>query len=599
MQLLKKMHLKSIKQTVVFVDLAIVFPLLILFFIVLAIIFQESNYNLNQSKLQVLEDKGRSVISTNNEIVKMTNAIYLDIKMNSLASKKQYKTHYEYLSDRRSVQEKMREITGMYADYRYQMMLLCTNGTSFFETSLETQGEGLTLQELSKEDWYEELMETNGATYFFPKYRSEVFRERFPDEAVFAARLIRNFNSGRVVAVLVVALSDQMWRNDVLQLHETTENSIMVDQYGKIMFASDPSMYGMTLADSSYYEKIAQYEKGFFLGNVNEIHSHIRFTTVPDTKWKIITYSDYQRVWSKYAVVIVALGAMLLVVIFCMVRYNCTFIYRKIKNINDNILEVSKGNLQTRIQDDYESEFQELCTNFNTMLDCIQNLMVQLEREEKEKYALEFQALQAQISPHFFYNTVATIRFMIQMEQYEDADRALLAFSKLLRKSFADSRTIIPIRDELELAGEYMALMQIRHQNTFEWKIHVDPEIASCGILKNTIQPLIENSISHGFNMKEELGHITIEVHREKGSIAVTIVDDGVGADLDQVQEQIQVRSFSMDQEQFSGIGIANVQMRIRHNFGKKYGLRAAINDQGGLTFQMTFPVIALEGESG
>lgn len=598
MRWFKKIRPKSIKQTVVFVDLAIVFPLLILFFIVLAIIFQESNYNLNQTKLQALEDKGRSVASTNSELVKMTNAFYLDTKMNSLASKKNYDTRYEYLNDRRSVQTKMRELTGMYADYRYQMMLLCTNGTSFFEESLETAGEELALQDLAGEDWYAELMETNGEIYFLPKYRSKLFQERFPEEALFAARLVRNFNGGRVVAVLVVALSDEMWKNDVLQFHESTENSMMVDQYGKIIFASDPSMYGMTLADSSYYGKIAQHEKGFFLGNVNEIYSHIRFATVPDTQWKLIAYSDYQHVWSKYAVVIVALGGMLLLVIFFMVRYNCTFIYRKIKNINDNILEVSRGNLQTRIQDDYESEFEELCTNFNTMLDCIENLMVQLEREEKEKYALEFQALQAQINPHFFYNTVATIRFMIQMEQYEDADRAMLAFSKLLRKSFADSRKIIPIRDELELAGEYMSLMQIRHQNTFEWKIHMDPEIASCGILKNTIQPLVENSISHGFNMKEELGHIVIEVCREDGKIVVTISDDGVGADLEQIQEQIQVKTISMDKEQFSGIGLANVQLRIRRNFGRAYGLGAAVNEQGGLTFRMTFPAIALEEES-
>lgn len=586
---------KSIKQKVVFVDVMIVLPLFIIFFIVLTIIFEESTFNLNHSKLDALEDKCRNVAVTNREIIQMSNSFFLDSEINSIMSKKKYESDYGYILDNRIVREKMRELTSSYAGGQYHMMLLCNNNVNYFQNSIEESADNFTVQDIKDEDWYDEMMESNGQIFFLPLYRSETFQKLFPDKALFAVRIMKNLNSGREVALLITMLSEEMWVNEVLDFRENGENSMVVDQYGKIVFASDTQIYGTEVQKNSYYDKITNYDKGFFLGNVNHEYSRIHFAAVPHTSWKLVEYSKYQYVWSKYVIVIILLGCMLLFVSVVMVRYNSNFIYRRTKTINENILKVSDGNLETRIIDDCEDEFRELSTNFNTMLDRIQMLMVQLELEEKEKYAHEMQALQAQINPHFLYNTVAAIRFMIQMGEHSEADRAMLSFSKLLRKSFADKRNMITIREELELASDYMELMKVRHQNTFQWKLDVDDETLELGILRNVIQPLVENSITHGFNLKQDMGHIVLRTVMEPDGVRIVIEDDGIGADLMKIKERLNSRNVSADKEQFNGIGIANVQMRIVRFFGKDYGLHARINESGGLSLELKLPQIELE----
>ena len=356
-------------------------------------------------------------------------------------------------------------------------------------------------------------------------------------------------------------------------------------------------MYGTDVENNSYYEQIKKYSKGFFLGNVNGEYCHIRFADIEDTGWKMISYDPYKSGWSFYTILILVLGIGMLIAIVVIVFYNCNFISRRMKRLNKNILEVSKGNLKARVQDDYETEFQEICMNFNTMLDHIENLMRQLEKEEEEKHSLEIQALQAQINPHFFHNTLVTIRFMIQMEQYQDADRAILAFSKLLRKSFANSHRIIPLKEEVSMVEEYLELMLLRYPEGFQWNITIGEDVKNLGILKNVLQPLVENSISHGFNMKQGTGHIKIRAYRFHDTLIIEVEDDGVGVDLEKINDCIQKQQKLKDRNQLSSIGLSNIQMRIVRNFGKEYGLTVAVNPSGGVTFTMRLPLVNLGEE--
>ena len=187
---------------------------------------------------------------------------------------------------------------------------------------------------------------------------------------------------------------------------------------------------------------------------------------------------------------------------------------------------------------------------------------------------------------------------MIQIGEYQDADRTLIAFSKLLRKSFADSRRITSLKEELEMVEEYMELMSLRYQGRFLWRISVTVDKNKIGILKNTIQPLVENSISHGFNMKEDTGHIQIRVYQEKDSVIVEVEDDGVGADLDKINTCIHNQYIPKVRDQFSEIGLSNIQMRITRNFGEEYGLTASLNQSNGVTLRMKLPLIGFYEEA-
>lgn len=588
-------NFNSIKHKVICLDLLLVIPLFLIFCMIFIYILEDNNYKLNYSKLDALEEKCANIENRNTEIVKITNAFYLDTQINQIISKKKKWQGYEKIKAENAIQAKILELTEIFPSYQYQLMVLCENGLSVFQTSLNNADNKITLNDLKQESWYQDVKESENIIYFLPKYRSPILDVNFKDDVFFAVRSLRNINSGRDVGLMLVVISA-----DILETADKAEERILVmDQYRKIIYSSDADLYGVNIADNDYYKRIIEYSKGFFLGNVKNEYSHIRFVTIDNLGWKMIAYEPYTGIWSySYMVVWMAiLGILLAVVLVVIVFYNCNLISARMKKLNENILEVTEGNLKARISDTYEIEFQEICANFNNMLNYIETLMRRLEEEEQEKHQLEIQALQAQINPHFFYNTLTTIRFMIQMEEYAQADRAMLAFSKLLRKSFAKPQGIITIEEELSMAEEYLELMSIRYRDKFVWKITIMEKVKNLGILKNVIQPLLENSISHGFNMKKEMGHIRILVYQKDTAVMVEIEDDGVEADIQKIQDSIQNKEKEQKKYQMNGIGINNIQMRILRNFGEGYGLSAMLNEVGGVTFTMRIPVITMEKE--
>lgn len=484
---MKRRFQYSIKRTVLLFDFVIVVPLFLLFCILTIAVFQKSNYEWNKSKLSAIEERCSNISARNTEIVKITNMLYLDFEINQILSQKTKLTGYEKIQANDKIQKKMTELTELFPERQYQIMILCSNGSSYFQNSLGVLGDEVKFEDLQKEPWYPEAKEKRDEIYFLPQYRSPLLKSMFQEDTLFAIRNIRNLNSGRKIATVLVAISNDIWGNEAEDNGKNVENVIVMDQYRKIIYASDPALYGTDIEENSYYKKITENEKGFFVGNVKKQNCHIRFSSIFQTGWKLLSYEPYQNFWSFYVLLILGLGAAMFAVLTFIVIHNCRIIEGRMKRLNKNILEVSEGNLEAKISENYETEFQGIFRNFNIMLDKIQELLRQLEKEEEEKHRLEIQALQAQINPHFFYNTLVTIRFMIQMEEYEEADQAVLSFSKLLRKSFASQQKLISIKEEMDMVEEYLELMSLRYKNKFQWKMVIEYETGALGILKNLI----------------------------------------------------------------------------------------------------------------
>lgn len=173
------LHFDSIRKKVIFLDLIVVFPLFILFCILMSYIFEDGNYKLNYSKLDLLEEKCSNIANRNTEIIKISVGMYLDPEINRLISKKNRLTGYEYISAQDSIQSKMLELTELFPDRQYQVMLLCKNDMNFYQSSLNLMQDAVTLDMLDEESWYQEAMEKDDSIYFLPKYRSPVLQKLF------------------------------------------------------------------------------------------------------------------------------------------------------------------------------------------------------------------------------------------------------------------------------------------------------------------------------------------------------------------------------------------------------------------------------------
>ena len=370
---------------------------------------------------------------------------------------------------------------------------------------------------------------------------------------------------------------------------------------GRIIGSTNRELVGKKIINESYLSKLKGYDHGYFQSTSNSLPSQVYYVTNPSTGWRVVMYEERQNlVWSQnkgYVCIIAATVIETLLAIFMSV-YNSRYISRPVKKLKQDMRMVYKGDLSVRTELSDIDEFKELSFQFNEMIDKIEELIAQLKAKDEEKRVLELQALQAQINPHFLYNTLASIRFLLEMGMEEKAGESLLALGKLLRRTFSDYRELITVREEMQNLENYLILMSNRYQDTFEWEIQVSDDARECRIPRVSVQPLVENSISHGFSGKEDMGHITVNAYAENGELFITVTDDGVGGNAEEIRKLLMDSLEITRKDQVSGIGVKNVQERLQLIFGKEYGMAVENVQDGGICVTMRIPVLD-KGEAG
>ena len=232
-------------------------------------------------------------------------------------------------------------------------------------------------------------------------------------------------------------------------------------------------------------------------------------------------------------------------------------------------------------------EVEELSDSFGHMVQRIQLLMATVREEEVNLRKTELKALQAQINPHFLYNTLDSIAWMCEQNRNADAVSMVHALARLFRISISRGHELIPIRKELEHAESYLQIQKYRYKNQFSYKFTVDESCLDCLCNKITLQPILENAITHGLDLMVEPGHIDVEVCREGEDILFRVRDDGVGMDEEQVRHIL--HSEPGDR---TGIGIKNVNDRLRIYFGEGYGLRIESELDEGTCVEIRMPQV-------
>ena len=236
-------------------------------------------------------------------------------------------------------------------------------------------------------------------------------------------------------------------------------------------------------------------------------------------------------------------------------------------------------------------EVQELSDSFEHMVLRIQQLMSTVREEEINLRKTELKALQAQINPHFLYNTLDSIAWMCEQGRNADAVKMVHALARLFRISISRGHELIPIAKELEHAESYLQIQMYRYKNQFTYAFDADPDCLGFYCNKITLQPIIENSINHGLDLMVEEGRIDVQVRMDGDDIVFSVRDNGVGMS----EEQIEAIMHS-EQTDRTGIGIRNVNDRLRIYFGKNYGLHITSEPDVGTCVEIRMPKIR-EGE--
>ncbi len=237
-------------------------------------------------------------------------------------------------------------------------------------------------------------------------------------------------------------------------------------------------------------------------------------------------------------------------------------------------------------------EVQELSESFGHMVVKIQHLMETVRREEINLRKTELKALQAQINPHFLYNTLDSIAWMCEQGRNDEAVQMVNALAQLFRISISRGHELIPIRSELRHAESYLKIQKHRYKNQFSYRFNVDESCLDFLCNKITLQPIIENAIYHGINGLVDEGEIVITLRAEGQDVVFTVADNGVGMEEEQIQAILR-----KERSDHTGIGIKNVNDRLKIYFGEGYGITIDSEPDVGTTVTIRMPQVREEGE--
>lgn len=266
-------------------------------------------------------------------------------------------------------------------------------------------------------------------------------------------------------------------------------------------------------------------------------------------------------------------------------------IYHPLRKLMFTMEEVSTGNLHTRAQVVSGDEIGELAQEFNEMLDQIENLIEKLIEEENKKKDMELEALQYQITPHFMYNTLNSIKFAALLKGDKEIGQVIGDFVELLQAAISKKGTFLTVAEELHILQNYIRLQEFRYGGSFEVIYEVSDEARECMVPRLILQPLVENALLHGMDMKERKGRLKIGAFITEGKLYLKVVDNGRGMSEEQIKSLL--NSKVKKEKGFTAIGIPNIRDRLKLYYG----------EQGGITYDSstegTTAIIYLPAQRG
>ena len=337
----------------------------------------------------------------------------------------------------------------------------------------------------------------------------------------------------------------------------------------------------------------ATLKDGITVENVSGKNLTLNVRTIGYTGWKLVGVTPSAALGVdgiKFRFFVLFVADLFLFLLAMINAFISDKISNPIKSLDGSVREIESGNLDVEIVPSGSYEVEHLGKSIKNMLGRIKVLMSDLVAEHNAKRKSEFDTLQSQINPHFLYNTLDIIVWMIENENSDKAVSIVTALAKFFRISLSKGKNIITVKDEVEHVRNYLMIQNMRFKNRFEYSIDVDEEVLSYSSLKLMLQPLVENAIYHGMEFMDGDGEIDVKVFKEDDSLYFTITDNGLGMSEDMV-EALLSKDF-VPSKKGSGIGVKNVNERIKLYFGNEYGLKVESEPDEGTKITIHLPAV-------
>lgn len=436
---------------------------------------------------------------------------------------------------------------------------------------------------LTLERWYQEATAGKGILKVLghPSHRKVTTHTNYQDKDVISVvRAVVDPKTQKVMGVILIDMKLRVIVEAAQDVRLAKTGYLMVmDEKGKSIYS--PKQLGFDTIPLMWMKGESS---GEFIEKVDGEKLQFIFRRSSFTNWSTIGVFSTSGSTPEVREIRLYIGTFVFVV--CILGTTASLalshsISRPIHRLMNFMRRAESGDLTTRYWSNSMDEIGMLGRSYNRMLGHIHELLALTEKQEKQKREAELRVLQAQIKPHFLYNTLDTIHWMSKKQGADDVSEMVGALSRLFRISLSKGREMIPLAQEFDHVESYLLIQKYRYRDKLKYTLNLDPEISQLSVLKVILQPIVENAIYHGIKERRGPGLVTISGKREGDQVLLTVSDDGKGMDADTLARLRRKLEFPEENIELdtsgSGYGLLNVQSRLQLNYGM---------DQAGLTIE-------------
>ncbi len=425
------------------------------------------------------------------------------------------------------------------------------------------------VSEIEETDWYQKTLEHPGLNWF----------ANYQEETLFSARKLAFSGAREGVNILYMDVDYQKLFTPYAETLISECGLYITDQDGKLVFEESRFSGKNQNYDLTYSEFLEQRDRG----STDYIILCEQSNT---TGWTVWLYQPVGLAGEAMRPIGVMAGVTILICIFAAVlAYFITsgMVSSRIERLTHFMQEVQEGSMDMQMESDDRDEIGMLYRGFGSMMKRIRTLINEVYLSKITQKEAELKALQAQINPHFLYNTLSLINWKALAAGEEDISRMTLALSTFYRTALNRGRNVLQVEAELSNTRAYLEIQSMLHDGDFDYEIEVQPEILQCESLNLILQPLVENAIHHGIEEKTDgRGKITVRGWKEDNCVWFMVEDNGVG-----MEQEVADKILTMESK---GYGVRNVNERIRLCYGEKYAMKVESVVGKGTKMTIHFP---------
>ena len=452
------------------------------------------------------------------------------------------------------------------------------------QAGLENNGVDFQSSDIAKR-----LQLSSGDNRWFPMQRRE-YLTRSPEHTVLTVgKKVSDIMTGRTLGWLIINIDErQLSRLFPDSSPDNLEVDWLVDADGRIVAAADPERLLQPVGNEALREWNASpaqasedaFREGGMLA-VRHALPKLGLSLVSQVPVKQLTRDTDKVTWFIFGLI-----ACCLLLVLSGAGLLSRTIATPVVQLTRTMRKVQQGSLDHTFDVKGKDEIGMLGDGFNSMIARIRGLLRQVSQEQRRKREYELALIQAQIKPHFLYNTLDVIYALSGMGRSKDVQRTTKALADYYRIVLSKGREMITLGEELQNVRDYLAIQQLRYADVFDYRIEVPSELHAIVIPKLTLQPLVENAIYHGLKPADRFGSLVITGERQEDAVRLTVKDDGVGMPVAGAEEP----RGAEDRRTGASFGLQSVRERIRLYFGEPYGVKIASAPDQGTEIAVTLP---------